>query len=149
MVSKAEKTEKDEFNIITYERARTEGWELLIGASLAYDKSIISLSTATLGFIFAVSTKEHIIKCRPLFILILIFLILTILISLLSFWFDQVTGSSMHSQAYNWYKNSGAYSFKKGWSYYASVTSKILSGALFIFSIILFTVLFTTNGYIS
>ena len=52
-MSTTDKRAKD----IIYERARTEGWEMIIGSSLAYDKSIISLSTATLGFIFALSTK--------------------------------------------------------------------------------------------
>jgi hypothetical protein len=131
---------------IMYEHTRTEGWEMIIGSSLAYDKSIISLSTASLGFILAVSsTKDHITKCEPLFVLILTFLILTILISLLSFWFDQITGVSMQSQANRYYKGE-KFNSKKGWSYYAGVCSKILSGLLFIVSIILFTIFFMTRS---
>ena len=70
-----------------YEQVRKEGWGIIAGSSKAYDKSIISLSTISLGFIFAV-TKNSTgrIACKGFLIFILVLLILGILSSVLSSW---------------------------------------------------------------
>lgn len=129
------------------ENVRKEGWDIIVGSSLAYDKSIISLSTVALGFIFAVSKGNPVATgCKAFLVFILILLILTVVCSLSSFWFDQLFGYSLRHQAKLYYKNEGSeFAFRRDWSYYASLWSKILSGMLFTFSLILFTIYFCND----
>lgn len=126
------------------ENIRKEGWDIIVGSSLAYDKSIISLSTVALGFIFAVSKyPESQVGCKAFLIFILILLILTVTSSLLSFWFDQLFGYSLRHQAKLYYQSEkDEFKFNKNWSYYASLWSKIISGMFFIISLVLYTIYF-------
>lgn len=133
-----------------YERCQNvkkEGWDIIVGSSLAYDKSIISLSTVSLGFIFAISKNpDSAGGCKTFLVFILILLILTIMCSLLSFWLDQLFGYSLRYQAKLYDESEGNdFKFKKDWSYYASLWSKLLSGLLFIVSLILFTIYFSSS----
>lgn len=129
------------------ENVKKEGWDIILGSSLAYDKSLISLSTVSLGFIFAISKEPNQgIGCKGFLIFILVLLILTILCSLLSFWFDQLFGYSLRNQANSYYHSeNNEFKFKKDWSYYASLWSKIISGLLFIISLVLFTIYFSNT----
>lgn len=75
---------------------RKEGWDICISSSIEYDKSLIFLSTATLGFIFGVTKIVGVHgACTPFLIFILVLLLLSILSSLLSFWFDQLHGEAL------------------------------------------------------
>lgn len=142
-----EKSNEQNLKYKKYLNVRKEGWDIIVGSSLAYDKSIISLSTVSLGFIFAISKKsDSMTGCNVFLIFILILLILTIACSLLSFWFDQLLGYSLRSQAKSYYKSkNNKFKFKKSWSYYASLCSKIFSGLLFIISLVLFTIYFSES----
>lgn len=130
-----------------YAVIRKEGWGLMIESSASYDKALITLTTAFLGFIFAViklsSTSIH---CLAFLVLILVCLMISILCSLLSFWFDQLYGDSLISYADKFY-NEGIdeYRNKKHWSYFASMFSKIISGVLFFLALILFSIFIFSN----
>lgn len=133
-----------------YYKLREEGWSYLMNSSLAYDKALITLSTLALGFIYAIINTSIFASLDPtgksVLILILVLLLLCISISLLSFWFDQIYGQFLIKRAEEVYlKENDDYKNIRHWSLYATNASKIASGILFIFSLILFAILITTT----
>jgi len=130
-----------------YAVIRNEGWTLMVEASSSYDKALITLTTAFLGFIFAViKLSPLLLHSMPLLIFILVCLIVAIFCSLMSFWFDQLYGDSIINYAHKFYiEDNNEYRTKKHWSYYASLVTKILAGALFILALILFSIFLFSN----
>lgn len=129
-----------------YKIARKEGWDIITESSSSYDKAIISLSTASFGFISAlVKFSPNPLICKSFLIVILVMLILSIFCSLLSFWFDQLFGSSLVKYAEKYFNEKNGEEYKNDWSYYASIVTKILSGAFFFFGLVLFSILFYIN----
>lgn len=130
-----------------YTVIRSEGWSLMAASSASYDKAIITLTTAFLGFIFVViNVNPVMMHCMSFLIFILACLIGSIFFSLMSFWFDQIYGDSIMNYAYRYYVDGlEEYRLKKHWSYCASMITKILAGALFFLSLILFSILFISN----
>jgi hypothetical protein len=126
---------------------RSEGWSLMVGSSASYDKALITLTTAFLGFIFAVINLTPIaMHCMSIFIFILVCLLISIFCSLMSFWFDQIYGDSIINYAQYFYVDKlDEYQMKKHWSYYASMISKLFSGGLFFLALVLFSILFISN----
>lgn len=128
-----------------YKINRKEGWDLILSSSSGYDKAIISLSTATFGFISAfIKLSSDQVICKPFIILILALLILSILCALLSFWFDQLFGTVLMNYAKKYSENKNE-PYYKGCSYYASLITKILSGTFFFIALVLFFTIFCIN----
>ncbi len=141
----------------TYYKLREEGWALIINAHVAFDKAIVGLSTASLGFIFAFINYHKIEEKNSILIpflclsnkatLIWIFglLILCIISILASFWFDQFYGQYMIFRAKKIYiEFENQYQNRKGCSYYLQIITKIISGISFVLAITLFTIYFYT-----
>lgn len=125
---------------------RKEGWDITVSSSTAYDNSLIILSTGSLGFIFGITKYSFTNACTAFLILILVLLLLSILCSLLSFWFEQLHGNALMLYADLCYiDGKEEYRTKKPWSYYAAASCKFLAGLLFLLSLILFSIFFL-NG---
>ena len=146
--SSREKTKSKNYEV--YFNIRKEGWNLLMHASLAFDSAMTILSAAFLGFVFSV-TKEQliagsVIQCKGYLILVLVMLTLCVFVSLISLWFDQRYGSYLMSRADKVHLEGDlSYQNKSHWSYFAALTSKIVSGILFGFAIIIFLIFFIVN----
>jgi len=125
-----------------YAMVRKEGWDLMVKSSISYDQALITLTTAFLGFIFAiVRLSPSTLHCVQFLVFILVSLLASIFCSLLSFWFDQLYGDSIMVYAHRFYnEGKDEYKNKKHWSYYLSMTSKIIAGALFLLSLVLFSI---------
>ena len=142
-----EQRENDRIRYEAYYHLRKEGWDFLMNSSLAFDKAMTVLSTAFLGFIFAITKNElksaSVLQCKAFLIFILIMLILCIFISLMSFWFDQRYGFFLMLRAKKYHLDGDvSYQNKAHWSYRASLAAKLISATLFMFSIMLFAIFF-------
>lgn len=146
-VDKKEQKRRQDRIYICHDIRRKEGWDILLTSSISYDSALITLATAFLGFIFGIIklTSMHIV-CMPFLILILVTLLLSILCSLLAFWFDQIHGYALMVYA-DWCYMDGKeeYRGKVPFSYYASTFCKLFAGIAFFVSLILFSVFFYSN----
>ncbi len=147
MVKKVKQHDSSTKSEYTYKLVRSEGWGLMVESSISFDRAIISLTTAFLGFIFIFMKSSQSGSCCVLFLgFILVCLMVSIFSSLLSFWFDQLYGDSIMIYADKFYNdNMKEYGTKKHWSYYASMIAKITSGLLFFLSLVLFSIFFLLN----
>jgi hypothetical protein len=119
----------------SYELVRKESTDTISQASLAYDKSIIALSSLLLGYIFLYTGHLN-AKIEPVAVFVIFS---SILFCLLSFWLDQLVSSSYIKIAEEYYVNGKQeYKCKLPLLYYPSLTIKILAGVAYLSGFIIF-----------
>lgn len=121
--------------------------DALLQASKLYDKAILSLSTASLGFIFAlVQWKNNTLSCKCLLILIWILLILAMATTILSFLIDQYhSADKMRYYSYQFVNKKTNKMDEPHQTGYWMEKLSIISGLSFIFATILFTIFVGIN----
>lgn len=128
-----------------YKQLHNQHVDALLLASQSYDKAILSLSIASLGFTFAFLEWAKPINYTCLLAFIWIFLILSLVIILLSFLFDQVHTEHRIKFLYSKIIVGSKKVPEKHWTDNWLFVLPILSGVAYVFSITLFTIFVGVN----
>lgn len=123
---------------------RKEYWDIMHDASQSFDKLIIGISSAAIGFAFALIHYKQIINFICVGILAGILFVLAIILSLLSLWFRQDYGFKAIRHLNKEYKNETSEPFEDNVIKQMELTQAI-SGILFVIALILLMIFISLN----